>query len=172
MRIFMATSSQRFGKLILILAMAAACGCSPATGGTAPEVRFATLAGQNFATSDLRGKVVLVNFWATSCEVCVHEMPMMAEAFRKFGPRGYEMVAVAMSYDHPNRVADFVQKNALPFKVALDLDGAIARQWGNVQATPTTFVIDRRGRIVKQFVGEPSVTELHAVLDKALAEPA
>lgn len=149
--------------------MVTAGGCARET---APEVRFATLAGQNFTTADLRGRVVLVNFWATSCEVCVHEMPMMAETYRKFAPRGYEMVAVAMSYDHPNLVAGFVQKNALPFRVALDLDGEIAKQWGNVQLTPTTFVIDRRGRIVKQYLGEPGVEELHAVLDKALADPA
>jgi peroxiredoxin len=168
----MAISSKNFGKLILILAMAAAGGCSSEALDTAPEVRFATLAGQNFATSDLRGKVVLVNFWATSCAVCVHEMPMLTQTYRKFAPRGYEMVAVAMSYDHPNLVADFAQKNRLPFRVALDPDGAIAKQWGNVQATPTTFVVDRRGRIVKRFVGEPAVAELHAVLERALADPA
>ena len=165
----------RSGKLILILAivaLAAVAGCGFNSQETAPEVRYATLAGQNFATSDLRGKVVLINFWATSCEVCVREMPMMVETYRKYSPRGYEMVAVAMSYDHPNLVADYVQKNSLPFKVALDSDGAIARQWDNVQLTPTTFVIDRRGRIVKRYVGAPKAAELHAVLDKALAEPA
>ncbi|MBS0335731.1 MAG: TlpA family protein disulfide reductase [Proteobacteria bacterium] len=172
MRVPMDASFKRFGKLILILALAAAGGCSSTPGDNAPQVRFATLAGQSFTTADLRGKVVLVNFWATSCEVCVREMPMMAETYRKFAPRGYDMVAVAMSYDHPNLVADYAQKHALPFRVSLDFDGAIAKQWGNVQATPTTFVVDRRGRIVKQYVGEPSVAELHAVLEKALAEPA
>jgi peroxiredoxin len=168
----MDASLKRFGKLILILALAAAGGCSYTPGDSAPEVRFATLGGQNFTTADLRGKVVLVNFWATSCEVCVREMPMMAATYRKFAPRGYEMVAVAMSYDHPNQVAAYAQENGLPFRVALDTDGAIARQWGNVQLTPTTFVVDRRGRIVKQYLGEPKVEELHAILDKALAEPA
>ena len=152
--------------------MTAAAGCSSAVGDTAPEVHFVTLGGQNLSTSELRGKVVLVNFWATSCEVCMHEMPMMAATHAKFAARGYEMVAVAMSYDHPNLVAAYAQKAGLPFKVALDLDGAIAKSWGNVQATPTTFVVDRRGHILKQYVGEPSVTELHVVLEKALAEPA
>jgi peroxiredoxin len=168
----MEVSLNYFGKLILILGALAALGCTPGYGDTAPEVRFTTLSGRNISTSDLRGKVALVNFWATSCEVCVHEMPMMVEAYRKYGPQGYEMVAVAMSYDHPNLVAGYVQKNALPFQVALDLDGTLAKSWGNVRATPTTFVIDRRGRIIKQYVGEPSMAELHAVLEKALAEPA
>src|SRR4051812_9247390 len=138
----------------------------------APEVRYTTLGGESMAMSELRGKVVLVNFWATSCEVCVHEMPMMTETYRKFSPRGYEMVAVAMSYDHPNLVAGYVQKQGLPFKVALDLDGGLARSWGNVQATPTSFVVDRRGLIIKRYVGEPTAAELHAVLEKALADPA
>ena len=166
---------KRPAKLILILAaaaLAAATGFAFTAKPVAPEVRFATLAGQAITTSDLRGKVVLVNFWATSCEVCMHEMPMMVETYRKFAPQGYEMVAVAMSYDHPNLVAGYAQKNALPFRIALDLDGSIAKAWGNVQVTPTTFVIDRRGRIVKQYVGEPAIAELHAVLGKALSDPA
>jgi peroxiredoxin len=159
-------------KLILIVAMAVAgAGCGPAALETAPDMGFPTLAGSRIATSELRGKVVLVNFWATSCEVCVHEMPMLVETYRKFAPRGYDMVAVAMSYDHPNLVAGYVTKHSLPFKVALDLDGQIAKRWGNVKATPTTFVVDRQGRIVKRFVGEPGASELHAVLEKALAEP-
>lgn len=161
-------------KSILVLALATvllASSCGFGSRDAAPEVRFVTLAGQKIATADLRGKVVLVNFWATSCEVCVREMPMLVETYKKFSPRGYEMVAVAMSYDHPNLVVDYVQKNALPFKVALDLDGAIAGAWGNVNLTPTTFVLDRRGRIIKRYLGEPAVAELHTLLDKALSEP-
>lgn len=166
---------KRTGKSILIVALAAAAVAAGAVftrQESAPEVRFATLAGQPFSTSDLRGKVVMVNFWATSCVSCVREMPMLAETYRKFAPRGYEMVAVAMSYDHPNFVAEFAQKNALPFKVALDLDGNIAKQWGNVRVTPTTYLVDRRGRIIKQYLGEPPVAALHALIEEALAEPA
>ncbi len=138
----------------------------------APEVRFVTLGGQNFTTSALRGKVVLVNFWATSCVTCVEEMPKMVDAWKKYSPRGYDMVAVAMSYDHPNLVADFTQKRALPFKVALDSDGAVAKGFGNVSVTPTTFLLDRRGRIVKLYLGEPDWAEFHALVEHALAEPA
>lgn len=160
-------------KLIAILAAAfALCSCALSTPDAAPEVRYVALAGQPFSTSDLRGKVVLVNFWATSCEVCVREMPMLTETWRKFAPRGYEMVAVAMSYDHPNLVADYARRNQLPFRVALDLEGDVARLWGGIKATPTTFVVDRRGRIVKRYVGEPDASELRALIEKTLAEPA
>ena len=152
--------------------MVALGSCSLPPPDIAPEVRYVTLGGKPLSTSDLRGKVVLVNFWATSCEVCVRKMPMMTGTFHKFAPRGYEMVAVAMSYDHPNLVADYVQRNRLPFKVALDLDGAIAKAWGNVKVTPTTFLVDRRGRIVKKYTGESGEAELHSLIERALGEPA
>ena len=139
---------------------------------TAPDVRFTALSGGSFATSELRGQVVLVNFWATSCETCVQEMPMLVETQRKFAARGYSTVAVAMSYDHPNLVADFAQKNALPFRVALDLSGEIAKGFGDVRLTPTTIILDRRGRILKRYLGEPDLAELHALIEKALADPA
>jgi peroxiredoxin len=137
-----------------------------------PELRFATLSGEALATSDLRGKVVLVNFWATSCVICLREMPMLVATHRKFAPRGYETLAVAMSYDHPNMVAEYARKNALPFRVALDTSGEIARGFGDVRLTPTTIILDRRGRIVKQYLGEPDEAELHTLLEKTLADPA
>ena len=139
---------------------------------TAPEARFATLSGENFITSELRGKVTAVNFWATSCSECIAEMPKMVESYRKFAPRGYEVVAVAMSHDHPNRVADFTQRRALPFKVALDSTGEIAQRFGNIHITPTTFVIDKKGRILKRYVGEPQWAEFERLIEAALAEPA
>jgi peroxiredoxin len=158
---------------VAALAIAAGVGVAVLTrSSAAPDVRFTTLSGQSLSTADLRGKVVLVNFWATSCVACVEEMPKMEAAWRRFSPRGYEMVAVAMSYDHPNLVADFAQKRALPFTVALDADGAAARSFGNVNATPTTFLIDRRGRIVKRYLGEPDWGEFYALVERALAQPA
>ena len=163
-------------KLIVavgLVAIAAGAGFALLARHTsAPDVRFVTLSGQNFTTAELRGKVVLVNFWATSCVVCVEEMPKMVQAWKKFSPRGYEMVAVAMSYDHPNLVAEFAQKGGLPFKVVLDSDGTVASGFGGVRGTPTTFLLDKRGRIVKQYLGEPDWTEFHALVERVLADPA
>ena len=138
---------------------------------TAPEARFATLGGESFTTSDLRGKVAVVNFWATWCPDCVKEMPRMVEAHRKYAARGYEMIAVAVR-DHPNRVADFTQRQALPFKVALDDTGAISRQFGNIHITPTTFLIDKKGRVLRRYEGEPEWKEFDRLVEQALAEPA
>jgi len=135
---------------------------------TAPEARFVTLGGETLTTSQLRGKVTIVNFWATWCPDCMREMPRMIDAHRRFAPRGYETIAVAVR-DHPNRVADYAQKERLPFKVALDLTDEVSKRFGDVQLTPTTFVIDRHGRIVRRFVGEPDWREFDRVVEKALA---
>ncbi len=140
-----------------------------ATRVTAPEVTFITLDGNKINTSGMRGKVVMVNFWATSCTTCVKEMPQMVETYNQFKSRGLEFVAVAMQYDPPNYVVNYTQTRQLPFKVALDSNGAIAKSFGDVALTPTTFVIGKDGTVLKKYVGEPQFGELHDLLQKALA---
>ena len=97
----------------------------------------------------------MVNFWATSCITCVGEMPKIIETYNKYHGQGFETIAVAMSYDPPNYVLNYTEKNKLPFKVALDIRGDLARSFGDIRLTPTTFIIDKRGNIVKQYLGEP-----------------
>ncbi len=137
----------------------------------APEVRFMTLAGESIMASQLRGKVVLVNFWATSCSVCLREMPQLIATHRRFANQGLETIAVAMEYDPPNRVKAYADSKALPFKVALDANGLVARGFDDVRATPTTYLIDRRGEIVHRYLGEPDFAALHAQLARLLAQP-
>lgn len=134
-----------------------------------PDVALRTLAGESLKLSDLRGKVVLVNFWATSCTTCVHEMPALAEAHKRLAGQGYETVAVAMSYDRPDYVANFAQERALPFKVAIDLDGAIAKAFDGIRATPTSFLLDKRGAIVQRYVGEPDWAQFEKTVAAELA---
>jgi peroxiredoxin len=135
----------------------------------APEVTFIGIDGQKITPADLRGKVVMVNFWATSCATCVKEMPAMVETYNKFKGEGLQFVAVAMSYDRPDYVLNYAQTRQLPFKVALDSGGDLAKQFGDVAMTPTTFVIGKNGEILKRYVGEPEFPSLHALLKKALA---
>jgi len=135
----------------------------------APAATFTTLEGQPLALADLRGKVVLVNFWATSCPGCIKEMPGIVETYKQYKARGFEIIAVAMSYDPPNYVLNFVQTRQLPFPVALDVDGAHARAFGNVQLTPTSFIIGKDGRILEQKLGELDFVKLKALLDRELS---
>ena len=135
----------------------------------APAATFTTLEGKPIALVDLRGKVVLVNFWATSCPGCIKEMPDMVESYKLYRDRGFEIIAVAMSYDPPNYVLNFVQTRQLPFPVALDVDGAHARAFGNVQLTPTSFIIGKDGRILEQKLGELDFVRLNALLERELS---
>jgi peroxiredoxin len=152
-----------------VLALAGVGYTTFAHGEKAPEVTFISIAGDKISTADLRGKVVMVNFWATSCTTCVKEMPAMVDTYNKFKGQGLEFVAIAMQYDPPNYVVNFTETRKLPFTVALDAGGDIARSFGDVTLTPTTFVIGKDGSILKRYVGEPDFAEVHALLNKALA---
>ncbi len=151
--------------LVLVGALAYALLDKP----SAPAATFTTLEGRSIVLGELRGKVVLVNFWATSCPGCIKEMPGMVETYNQYKDRGFEIVAVAMRYDPPNYVANFVQTWQLPFPVVLDVDGEHARAFGNVQLTPTSFIIGKDGRILEQKLGELDFVRLKALLDKELS---
>ena len=139
------------------------------SASVAPNSNFVLLDASKTTTADFKGKVTLVNFWATSCTTCVGEMPKMITTYNQYHAKGYEMVAVAMSYDPPSYVVNFAQTRQLPFKVAIDNTGAIAKAWGDVQLTPTTYLLDKKGAIVKRYVGAPDFAELHALIEKLLA---
>jgi thiol-disulfide isomerase/thioredoxin len=136
----------------------------------APASTFVLLDGSKKSTEDLKGKVTLVNFWATSCVTCMAEMPKVIATYDKYKDKGYDTLAVAMSYDPPAYVVNYAQTRKLPFKVAIDNTGAVAQAWGDVELTPTTYVVNKRGEIVKRYIGEPDFAELHKLIEKLLAE--
>jgi peroxiredoxin len=154
---------------VVLATLLTACGAR-FESRPAPAVTFLTVQGETIKSETLRGKVVLVNFWATDCPVCLREMPRLVETHRKYQARGFETVAVAMWYDPPIRVTQYLEKTPLPFKVAFDPVGDHARAFGDLTVTPTTFVIDKRGMIVSRTVGEPDFKKLHQLLEEKLAE--
>jgi peroxiredoxin len=137
---------------------------------SAPQVGYTLLDGHGGNIGQLRGKVVLVSFWATTCTICVREMPQIIAMHEKFKSRGYETLAVAMSYDPPAYVADFAASRKLPFGVVIDNTGALAKGFGDVRATPTMVLIDKRGQIVKRYVGEPDFSSVHRLVEALLSE--
>jgi peroxiredoxin len=136
----------------------------------APDSTFVLLDGTRRTTADMKGRVTLVNFWATSCVTCVAEMPKVVSTYEKYKGRGYDTLAVAMSYDPPSYVVNYAETRKLPFQVAIDNTGAVAKSWGDVQLTPTTYVVNKRGQIVKRYVGEPDFAALHKLIEQLLAE--
>lgn len=137
-----------------------------------PDATFVLLSGEKITTADLRGKVYLVNFWATSCATCIKEMPQMIATYNKFKDKGFDFIAVAMQYDPPVYVINYTQTRHLPFKVAMDSDGNLAKKFYNVQMTPTTFLVDKKGRILKKYLGEPDFASLNNVIAQTLAHAA
>lgn len=153
----------------VVLALASIGYASLSSSTQAPDVTFISIAGDKVSTQSLRGKVVMVNFWATSCVTCVKEMPEMVATYNKYKDQGLEFVAVAMQYDRPDYVLNFAEQRKLPFTVALDSAGDIARQFGDVTLTPTTFLIDKQGKIIKTYVGAPDFGAVHKLIEKELA---
>jgi len=156
------------GLAIASLGLGGLVGCG--SRDPAPASRFLLLDGSTLDSTTLKGKVTLVNFWATTCTSCVAEMPELIRTHQKFQPRGFETVAVAMSYDPVEWVLNFSQSRQLPFKVALDRNGELAKSWGDVKLTPTTFLVDRQGQIVKRYVGAPDFAALHQLIEQLLVQ--
>jgi peroxiredoxin len=133
-------------------------GCSSDTQQSVPA----------FKISEISGKVI--NFWATSCVTCVKEMPDLVNTYEKYKSQGLEFIALAMSYDPPMYVVNFAETRKLPFIVAMDSDGSAAKAFGKIQLTPTTLVINKQGKIIKRYVGEPEWNDFHKLLEKSLAD--
>lgn len=152
--------------LLAIALPLAGCG----RGEPAPDLAYTLLDGSRSSTAALRGQVVLVNFWATSCAVCVREMPQIVATHERFAARGLQTLAVAMQYDAPAAVAAFAERRRLPFGVVIDNTGSVARGLGPVQGTPTLLLIDRQGRVAQRIVGAPDFAALHARIEALLAE--
>jgi len=160
-----AASLARATGAALALAALAACQRAPA-----PDVRYTLLDGREQQLSELRGRVVLVDFWASDCAPCVAEMPRLAQTWRRFAPQGFATLAVAMPYDPPAQAIAFARSRALPFGVVLDLGGRFADAFGHVEATPTTVLIDKRGRIAARWIGTTDFDALEKQLAQLLKE--
>lgn len=154
---------------LAVLAIAGGLGYALIDKPVAPAATFTTLEGKSIPLESLRGKIVLVNFWATSCPGCIKEMPGLIEVYRQYKDKGFEVIAVAMSYDPPNYVLNFAQTRQLPFPVALDVNGAHARAFGDVQLTPTSFLVGKDGTVLEQKLGELDFVKLKALLDQELS---
>jgi peroxiredoxin len=119
----------------------------------APDVTFATITGKKIALKDLRGKPVIVTFWATDCPACIKEIPDLIDLYTQYHKQGLEIIAVAMYYDPPNHVVTLTENLQLPYNVALDLKAENAHAFGDVQLTPSTFLISPDGSFALKKTG-------------------
>jgi len=119
----------------------------------ASELTLTTIIGQQIDLKALRGKPVIVTFWATDCPSCIKEIPHLLELYQAYHARGLELLAIAMYYDPPSHVLAMSEAQQLPYPVVLDLKADYARAFGQVALTPTTFLIAPDGRIALQYTG-------------------
>lgn len=150
-----------------LLALALVASWHPPAQAAPESPTFITLEGKKIGPGELRGKLVLVNFWATSCGICLQEMPDLIATYRRYRSRGLEVIAVAMDYDEPAQIRAYMAKHQLPFPVVFDRDGALGKEYEGVRATPTTFLIDRTGKRISKTVGIIDFYKLRAFLESA-----
>lgn len=164
-------SVRKFIIPVIILGLLVVLGFSLTRKAPAPDVTFTTIEGKSIPMSSLKGKMVLVNFWATDCPGCIAEMPKLVETYNQYHSEGFELIAVAMSYDPPSQVLNYTQKKALPFPVMHDGLGEMASKFNDVALTPTTYIVDKQGRVIRKVIGEMDFASLHDLLDDQLGKP-
>ena len=139
---------------ILIISSIAYLWLAPSGAQQAPNITLQMLDGKKLSLSSLKGKPVLITFWATSCPGCIKEMPHLIELYHELHPKGLEIIGIAMPYDRPDYVMEMVKRKKVPYRIAFDLKGEAVQAFGKVSLTPTTFLIDDKGKIIKKKIGE------------------
>lgn len=141
-------------------------GPAPAKAGAinsvAPDFSLTNLDGQKLKLSEYKGKIVLLDFWATWCAPCQEEIPGFVDMQKKYGDRGLQVIGISMD-DSPAPVRPFYQKHEMNYPVAVG-DAQLADRFGGVLGLPVTFLIDRDGKIRQKFVGATEVS----TIDKAV----
>lgn len=138
---------------ILILGSIAYLWSAPSGMQQVPDITLQLIDGKKLELKSLKGKPILITFWATSCPGCIKEIPHLIELYNELHPKGLEIIGIAMPYDRPDYIMEMVKRKKIPYLIAYDLKGEAVRAFGNVSLTPTTFLIDDKGKIVKKNIG-------------------
>ncbi len=160
------------GKYLARRSPAGLSASSGVKGQPAPEFVLTDLRGHNFKLSDLRGKAVLLNFWATWCPPCKIEIPWFVDLQKQYGPQGLQIVGVAMDDDAEKNgaaIAKFAQEMNINYPVLLGND-KVGDAYGGIQALPTSFYIGRDGKLVARVYGLVSHSEVESNIQAALKQ--
>jgi cytochrome c biogenesis protein CcmG/thiol:disulfide interchange protein DsbE len=133
------------------------------------RIELPDLNGRMWRLEDRKGKVVLINFWATWCPPCAEETPVLKRVAREFHGAGFELVGVAMDEDGPRVVRDFVARHRVEYPVLMPSRREIAAS--GIENLPTSYLVDRQGRTAKSYVGAVGQIELERDIRRLLSEP-
>src|SRR5271169_6956279 len=136
-------------------------------GNLAPDFDLQTLDGKNLKLSGLRGKAVLLNFWATYCGPCKIEMPWFVELQNQYGPQGFQIVGVAMDDASKEDIGKFAKDMGVNYPILIGKE-SVGDQYGGVPALPESFLISRDGKIVDKIVGLIGKAEIEDAVKKTL----
>ena len=139
----------------------------PANGTMAPDFTLKTLDGKEVSLSSMKGKAVMVNFWATWCEPCKIEMPWMVELQDKYRKDGFEIIGVAMDDSDNKEIAAFAKKMNVNYTI-LKGSEKVADLYGGLDGLPTNFFLDRNGKVIDRFKGLRSESVIVDDIKKAL----
>ena len=139
--------------------------------GEAPDFTLPTLAGDSLRLSDLRGQIVVLNFWATWCAPCVEEIPELIDLHDELNPHGLTVLGVSLDEEGPDLIKPFTDRFGITYPIPLD-DGAVAEAYGGVWALPTAYVIDPEGQIMPRVIGLFPVEEMRPTFREMLDVPA
>lgn len=149
---------------LLIAATALAAPAHAAPERLPDDVHFTVVDGRTLDAKALRGRPLLIVFWASTCAPCVAEMPDLADLYKDLHPKGLELIALAMPYDPPNRVLAAREVLELPFPVAIDVNATLVRRLGVPPQTPQFLLVDGAGMVVAVHDGVWPIHELRAAL--------
>jgi peroxiredoxin len=144
---------------------------SPTGVQQAPDIKLTAMDSRELQLSELRGRPVLVTFWATTCPSCVQEIPHLAQLYRDLNPKGLEIIGVSMYYDPPSQVAEMIKRRNIPYPVVNDVQQKVVRAFRMQRmVTPTSYLIAPDGRIVLQKTGFLDMDKLRHQIEKMLAK--
>jgi len=138
-------------------------------GNLAPDFELPTLDGKNLKLSGLRGKAVLLNFWATYCEPCKVEMPWFVELQKEYGPQGFQIVGVAMDDASTEDIAKFAKAMGVNYPILIGKE-SVGESYGGVGVLPTTFFLDRDGKLIAREFGLQSRSVFVDHIKKAMSQ--
>jgi thiol-disulfide isomerase/thioredoxin len=140
----------------------------PANGTMAPDFTLKTLDGKEVSLSSMKGKAVMVNFWATWCEPCKSEMPWLVDLQEKYRKDGFEILGVAMDDSSQKEISEFSRKKKVNYTVVIGSE-KVADLYGGLDGLPTNFFLDRNGKVIDSFKGLRSESVIVDDIKKALA---
>lgn len=139
-----------------------------ARGRVAPDFTLTDLQGRNVKLSDLRGKAVVLNFWATWCPPCKQEIPWFVDMQKRYASQGLQVIGVSMDDGGQQDVEKFAAENSINYPILLGKE-AVAEQYGGIEYLPTTFYIDRNGVVMERVFGQPERGEIEQNVKRAIA---